>query len=149
MLIDVVLAYVHFIAAFLLAGALIAESYLLRLPVSAAGLQTLARIDRFYAIAAVLVIAAGVGRVYFGLKPAEFYLSNHAFWAKMAAFALVGILSIQPTMKFLKWNKASRTDAGFAPSEAELKSVRRFVMIEMHVFALIPLFAVLITRPFG
>jgi putative membrane protein len=149
MLIDAILAYAHFVFAFLVAGALIAQSYILRLPVSATGLQTLARIDRVYGLAAVLVIVAGVSRVYFGLKPEEFYFSNHAFWAKMAAFALVGLISIQPTMKFLKWNKAARADAGFAPTEAEIKSVRRFVMIEMHVFALVPLFAVLITRPFG
>lgn len=147
MILDAVLAYAHFVFAFLIAGTLVAEFYLLKLPVTAQVIQTLGRCDRFYGIAALLVIVAGLARVYFGVRGEDYYLANHAFWAKMGAFLIVGLLSIQPTVKFLAWAKASRADAGFTPSEAELKSVRRFLMIELHVFALVPLFAVLISRP--
>ena len=51
------------------------------------------------AVLAMLIIVVGVGRVLFGLKGWEFYVYNWAFWAKMAAFALVGLLSIQPTIR--------------------------------------------------
>ena len=64
------------------------------------------------------------------------------FWAKMVAFLAVGLISIGPTRAFIKWVKV-------LPDEAAIKSIRRFVMIELHVFVLVPLFAVLMARGFG
>ena len=40
----------------------------------------------------MLVIVVGIGRVIYGLKSWEYYVYYWAFWAKMAAFAVVGLL---------------------------------------------------------
>ncbi len=146
---DSALSFLHFVFAFLLAGTLSAEAFVLRLPVDGRVARLLLRIDLFYAIAAVGVIAAGIARVLWGEKGAAYYAAEPFFWAKMAAFALVGLISIGPTLTFLAWNKRARSDAAFSVDDVSVKKIRRLVMIELHVFVLIPLFAALMARGVG
>jgi putative membrane protein len=87
--------------------------------------------------------------VLFGLKGWEFYVYNWAFWAKMAAFAAVGLLSIQPTLRFISWNKALSLDGAFRVPGAEIAAVRRFMRTEVVVFFLIPVFAAIMARGIG
>lgn len=148
MLIDAALSYLHFVFAFILAGALAAEAFVLRLAVDAPAARLLVRIDGFYGLSAVCVIAAGIARVIWGAAGAGYYLEQPFFWAKMAAFALIGLISIAPTRAFFRWRRAA-ANADFAVDEAERQRVRRLVMIELHLFALVPLFAVLMARGIG
>jgi putative membrane protein len=149
LLYDAALSYLHFVFALILAGALAAEAFVLRLPVDGRVARLLLRIDLFYAISAVGVILAGIARVLWGAKGASYYVEQPFFWAKMAAFAAVGLVSIGPTRAFLRWVKAAGKEAAFAVAEAEAKRTRRLVMIELHVFALVPLFAALMARGIG
>lgn len=146
---DASLSFLHFVFAFILAGALSAEAFVLRLPVDGRVARLLLRIDLFYGISAVGVILAGLARVFFGAKGAAYYAAEPFFWAKMAAFAVVGLISIVPTMAFLRWNKAMRENASAIIEEGAVKRIRRLVMIELHVFVLIPLFAALMARGVG
>lgn len=146
---DAALSYLHFIFALILVAALAAEAFVLRLPVDSRVARLLLRIDLFYGISAVGVIVAGVARVFWGAKGAEFYGAQPFFWAKMAAFAVIGLISITPTRKFMAWVRQAGKDAAFVVSEAEVKSVRRLVMIEVHLLALVPLFAALMARGVG
>jgi len=146
---DAALSFLHFVFAFILAGALAAEAFVLRLPVDGRVARLLLRIDVFYAIAAVGVIAAGVARVYWGGKGADYYADQPFFWAKLATFAVVGLISIVPTRVYFAWVKAANTNTAFVVAEAESKRARLFVMIELHVLALVPLFAALMARGVG
>ena len=78
---------------------------------------------------------------------------NHAvswFILGMAGFfVLVGLVSIKPTLVFLRWRKAVAANAEFRATEAEWRLVKRLVLLEMHLVALIPLFAVLMARGIG
>ncbi|MEJ0059519.1 MAG: DUF2214 family protein [Terricaulis sp.] len=146
---DALLSYVHFVFAFIVFGTLAAEAFVLRLPVTSDVMKLLTRIDLFYGIAAVGVLVAGVGRVFGGAKGAGYYAGEPFFWAKLVAFLAVGLISIVPTMTFSRWRNASKADAAFAPTADAVKQTRRLVMIEVHVFALIPLFAALMARGIG
>src|SRR5262245_54267810 len=146
---DAALSYLHFAFALILAGALAAEAFVLRLPVDGRVARLLLRIDLFYGISAVGVILAGISRVLWGAKGAGYYMGQPFFWAKMAAFALVGLISIAPTMAYFRWVTSAAGDAAFAVADAEAKRTRRLVMIELHVFALVPLFAALMARGIG
>lgn len=149
LLLDAGLAYAHFVFAFILVSAVAAEAFVLRVPVTPANARLLLRIDLFYAISAVGVIIAGISRVAWGVKGQAFYAHEPFFWAKMATFAIVGLLSIAPTRAYYRWNKLSRDPGAFAVAEADQKSVRRWVMIEVHLLALVPLFAALMARGIG
>ncbi|MER8404172.1 DUF2214 family protein [Mesorhizobium sp. M0203] len=146
---DLVLAIFHHLLVFSLAGIIGAEFVLIRSDLSAATLKRLVGIDRHYGIIAMLIIVAGIGRVVYGLKGWEFYVYNWMFWAKMAAFAIVGLLSIIPTIRFLSWNRKVVANPGFQVPAAELTSVRTYVRTEALIFLLIPVFAAAMARGYG
>ncbi|MCT7376211.1 DUF2214 family protein [Chelativorans salis] len=145
MLTDLLLAILHHLLVFQLAGVLAGEFVLMRNGLSGRNLKVLAHIDRMYGLLALAIIAIGVGRVIFGLKGWEYYVTNGAFWAKMAAFAGVGILSIRPTMRILKWSRANAGGDHTVP-DVEIVAMRRFLKAEVAVFALIPIFAAMMAR---
>jgi putative membrane protein len=148
-MIDLLLAIAHRVLVFTLAGLLAAELVLLRPGIDRARLVLVSSIDRAYGGLAGAVIAVGVLRVFFGFKGSEAYLTNPAFWSKMGAFAIVGLLSIQPTMAIIRWRRAADADAGFAvPADAVARS-RMFLWAEVVVFALIPVFAAMMARGYG
>lgn len=146
---DAALSYLHFIFAFILVGALLAEAFILRLPIDGRAARLLLRVDLFYGVSAVGVILAGIGRVVWGAKNYEYYLGQPFFWAKMATFAIIGLISIGPTRAFFRWVKAAGVDPAFTVTETDAKRARRLVMIEAHLLALIPLFAALMARGIG
>jgi putative membrane protein len=146
---DAGLAWLHFVFAFILVGAIAAEAFILRLPVDGAVARLLLRVDLFYAISAAGLILAGVARVIWGAKGWDYYQHQPFFWAKMAAFAAIGLISIAPTRRFIGWTKAAAADPAFAVAEAEAKKVRRLVVLETHLVALLLLFAALMARGIG
>jgi putative membrane protein len=146
---DLVLAILHHLLAFSLAGIIAAEFVLLRCELSPATIRRLAAIDRHYGMIAMAVILIGAGRVVWGLKGWEFYVYNWVFWAKMACFAAVGLLSIMPTIRFIGWNRQAGADAGFRVPEAELAEVQGRLRAEALVFLLIPAFAAAMARGYG
>jgi putative membrane protein len=146
---DAGLAWLHFVFAFILVGAICAELFILRLPIDSGVARLLLRVDLFYGASAVLLILIGVSRVIWGAKGWEYYQAQPFFWAKMAMFAIIGIISIAPTRAFMRWAKAFGADAAFTPLEAQVKGLRRYVMIEVHLVALLLLFASLMARGIG
>jgi putative membrane protein len=146
---DLVLAILHHLLVFLLAGIIGAEFVLVRNDPSPATLRRLVRIDRHYGLVAMLIILVGIGRVVYGLKGWEFYVYNWAFWAKMLAFLAVGLLSIQPTVRFIRWSRMAGAERGFQVPAAELASVRATVRAEAIIFLAIPAFAAAMARGYG
>jgi putative membrane protein len=146
---DLVLAILHHLLVFSLAGIIAAEFVLVRNEMSARTISRLARIDRHYGLIALLVIVVGAGRVVYGLKGWEFYVYNWVFWAKIAAFAAVGLLSVVPTMRYLSWNRRAGTEPAFQVPQAELAAVRSYVLAQALIFLLIPVFAAAMARGYG
>lgn len=139
MTLDLWLAVAHHVLVFGLAGMLMAEMVLVRRGMSAQDAAKVARLDAGYGATAGLVIIAGVLRVIYGVKGSDYYLVNPWFWAKMACFALIVLLSIPPTLRFLAWRKAQRSDASFVPAAEEIQRVRTFLRFE--VLLIVPLVA--------
>jgi putative membrane protein len=149
MLHDAGLSFLHFTFAFIYAGALSAEALVLRLPVDAALARLLLRIDWLGRAGAVALLAAGLARVNFGAKPWDYFEAQPFFWAKMATFALMGLLSIPPTLAYHRWMRAAHGDSAFVAAGDAVKRVRRLVMIEVHLLALALAFAALMARGIG
>jgi putative membrane protein len=149
MALDAVLAYLHFAAILLVAGFLAAEAMLLRGDLGARDLASLVRSDVGYALSAIVALATGLGRALFGAKGWAFYADNPVFWVKLGLFLAVGLISIRPTLAFLRWRRAAGTGAGSAVPAAEVGGMRRYVLAELHLLALLPLAAVLIARGIG
>ena len=95
------------------------------------------------------LIANAIAASVFSLKGWEFYVWSWSFWAKMAAFAGVGLLSVVPTMRILAWRRQSQADPTFLVPAAELARVRGFMRGEMALFTLVPIFAAMMARGYG
>jgi putative membrane protein len=146
MLLDLILAILHHVAIVTLIVLLAFEFALLKPGIAPKDLHRVTRVDAAYGAVAGLVIAIGICRVIWGAKGADFYLSNPWFWAKMASFAAIGLLSIPPTLALLKWRKASRADGVFLPPDADIARLRRFLHAEVALLALVVAFAAAMAR---
>jgi putative membrane protein len=143
---DAILAYLHFGAILTLIWFLAKEWTLLRAGAANVDAERLANADAGFGITALAVLVTGALRVVYGAKGWAFYAHNPAFHAKVTLFVIVGLVSIAPTRAFIRWRNARRADARYAVSEADWKRARRFLMIELHLIALIPLLAVIMSR---
>lgn len=143
---DAILAYLHFGAIFTLIWFLAKEWTLLRAGAASVDVERLASADAGFGMSAGIVLVTGALRAAFGIKGWAFYAHNSAFHVKIGLFVLVGLISIMPTLIFLRWRKARRQDASFRVAETEWKRARRWIMIELHLVALIPLAAVIMAR---
>lgn len=142
---DALLASLHHLAVFALVAVVVAELVLASAPaLDLPRLRQLGRLDSAYGALAVVVLLIGGARVVHGLKGWAFYSGNPMFWAKLGAFAAVGLLSIVPTVRILRWRKA-----GKLPDAAALASLRGWLWGEVLLLALIPIFAVLMARGVG
>ncbi|HEY0585059.1 MAG TPA: DUF2214 family protein [Pseudoduganella sp.] len=148
-MVDLLLAVVHHLLAFGIAAAITAQLVLVRPGMQPPAVQLAARYDIALGIMSVALVAIGFSRVFFGAKGADFYLHNHVFWTKVVLFAIVGLLSIKPTRAFLRWRKAQSADAGFAPEDVEIRAIRKTLMTEIHIFALLPVAAAAMARGYG
>jgi putative membrane protein len=146
---EVALAYFHFAAIFTLIWFLGKEWTLLNRGADRVDVPALAKADIGVGIAAVLVLITGICRVTLGAKPVFFYLHNPVFHVKISLFVLLGLFSIWPTIVFIRWRKAAAADANFRIDQQEWRKVRRVLLIELHLLALIPLAAVIMARGIG
>jgi putative membrane protein len=146
MLVDLLLAILHHLLVFVLFAILAVELVWLKRDLDAAALTRIARLDMVYGIVAGLIVVVGVSRVFFGIKGYEYYVVSPSFWAKMVAFAAVGLLSIPPTRRILAWRRRAAGEPGFVPPAAEIAAARRFLHVEATIFLLIPVFAAAMAR---
>ena len=146
---DLHFAMAHHLLVFALAGVLAFELGAVRAGMTGRDTLRVARADAWYGILAAAILAVGFSRAIFAAKGWAYYSANLFFWAKISAFAIVGLLSILPTLAYLRWRRAARLDARFIPAEAEIKRIRRILWLEVLVFAFIPLCAAAMARGYG
>lgn len=149
MFVDWLLASFHHLAVFSLAAILSAEIFLTAGPIDDRMALRVARIDAWFGILAALVVAAGVLRVFFGVKGYEYYYVNILFWAKMALFVGVGLVSVAPTAIYIGWRRRVRADPSFRPPAEEIAQLRQALYVEAGLFALIPICAAAMARGYG
>lgn len=149
MTLEALLAYAHLLAIFTMVVFLASEAALCRAEwLNAAVVERLGKVDMVYGIAAGMVLVTGLARVFLGSKGAAWYAHNPLLYLKLAMFLVIGLISIKPTLMFVRWRRALRA-SGTLPDAAEIKKARRLVMVQAHIFPLIPLAAVFLARGFG
>jgi len=146
---DLFLAILHHFAAFGIVAALSIEVTMLRGTLDGPRLLRLSRVDLFYALAAGLVLLAGIGRVLLGPKGTAFYVGNPVFWIKMALIALIAAMSIPPTLRYLRWARTARADPLFAPAPGEVAQTRRLVFWQAHGVLFVLVAAAVMARGIG
>jgi putative membrane protein len=142
-------AYLHYVAMIGIAVILVVE-YMVCMPhMSGERIRQLARIDQLYVAAALLALGTGAARVAWFGKGAAFYLHNPVFYVKMALFVAVGLISIPPTLQYLRWLRGVKTGMSDVAAEYQVRRVRSYLLAELVVLAFIPLMAALMARGIG
>ena len=143
------LASLHHLAAFTLVAILAIELVLVRPGMDAATIRRLSRIDLAFGLAAAVLLLVGFSRVFFGLKGPAYYLGNWVFWSKIGIFALIGFLSIQPTLRILAWRRQMNADPEAVPARQDVMRVKRMIHIEAGLVLLLPILGAAMARGYG
>lgn len=143
-MLDLTLAIAHHLLIFSLFGVLLTELILVRPGVDQACVRRIASIDKWYGLTAALILAVGFSRVVFAAKGWYYYEHNLYFWLKIGTFAVIALLSIPPTIAFIRWPKAS-----MLPGTQAIGSVRRLLWAQVSLFPLLLAFAAAMARGYG
>jgi putative membrane protein len=141
---DLPLAIGHHLLVFMIFGVLFAELILVRPGMDQAVVARVVAIDLWYGILAGLIVIFGFSRAIFAAKGWDYYLHNVFFWAKIGTFAVIGLLSVPPTIAYIRWKRAN-----LAPNDTQVGAIRRYLRIELPLFALLPIFAATMARGYG
>jgi putative membrane protein len=141
---DLILAVGHHLLIFAVFGFLLIEFLGLRTTLSRDSIARIASADLGYGIAAALIVVVGFARAIYAAKGWTYYSHNTFFWLKLTTFALIGLLSIKPTLVFLRWRRAAEL-----PDAAAVHTMRRYLHVELALFALLPIFAAAMARGYG
>ena len=144
-----IMAFLHHLAAFTLTGAIIYELVAFHKDLTLAEARRIQRMDIVYGISAGVVLIVGLLRVFNFEKGAPFYAQNLFFWTKMAGFALVALLSIYPTVRFLSWIKSFAKNEPPQMTDQEVSTIKLILRLEMVGIAIILLSAALMASGVG
>jgi len=142
-------AYLHFVAIFLLFALLVLEHQLFRLPLNFKRARSLFRVDLAFGIAAGLVLITGAARAMRYGKGLDYYLNNSFFHAKIGLFVVVALMSILPTVTFLRWRPALKAGQVPVVGPSTARWVKTVIRLELLALLLLPLLATLMARGFG
>jgi putative membrane protein len=142
---EILLRYIHFISIFTIVGTLVSEHLLLKKDMTRSEIARLAKIDGVYGLAAIILLSAGL-TLWLGSygKPADYYSKNWVFHTKLTLFVGIGLLSIYPTVFFLKNRKGPSDEVVKIP--AVIFWLLRF---ELLLLMIIPLLAGMMARGIG
>jgi putative membrane protein len=142
---ELLLRYLHFVSIFAIAATLVSEHLLLKRELPRKEIARLARIDAVYGVAALTLLGAGL-TLWLGSfgKPAEFYSKNWIFHVKLSLFVCIGLLSIYPTIFFMKNRKGNPEETVRIPAK-----IFWMVRIELLLLFIIPLLAGLMAKSVG
>ena len=82
-------------------------------------------------------------------KGAAYYFHSVPFIAKLTLFAIIGLLSIYPTVQFLSWRNALKQGAVPTIDSTKLRAIRTLIHWELAALVFLLLCAALMARGIG
>ena len=143
------MAFLHHLFAFTLVACVVYEFIAYRKGMTVEEARRIQRADLIYGISAGLLLVVGLLRVFYFEKGAAFYSHSPFFWVKMNAFLVVGLLSIDPTIRYLRWNKTLKENLAPQIQEGEFKRTRLLLTLEVIGLAIILFAAAAMARGIG
>ncbi len=142
-------AFLHHLAAFTLASALAVEWILMRGEPGPKDMRRLQMADLVFGVSAGLILAVGFLRVAYFEKGAPYYFHSVPFLAKLTLFALIGLLSVYPTLQFLRWGKAHKQGRIPQADARRVGRIRLVIDAELALLVLLILCAALMAKGVG
>jgi putative membrane protein len=143
------MAFLHHVLAFALTACIVYEFIAFHRNMSTAEIRRIQRVDLVYGISAGLLLVVGLLRVFVFEKGANFYMNNPFFWVKMDTFLIVGLLSIDPTIRYIRWNRTLKQNQVPEISETVYKRTRLLLSLQVIGIVVILLAAPMMARGVG
>lgn len=125
------------------------EMLLLKQPLTLASARKIMRYDAIYGAFAGAVLIVGALRVMYFEKGPLYYMHSTPFMAKMALFVAVGLISIYPTLTFLKWGKSLKQGIVPVLDDAQSRRLRILIHVELTLLLLMMLCAAMMAKGIG
>ena len=117
----------------------------LREPVDDRAVKRALVADSWWGAAAVVWLVTGLWRLIAGTeKSTTYYLSNHAFYAKMAMFIAILALEVWPMVTLIRWRTRTRE-----PNPRDIGRIEVISYVECALVVGMVLAAVAMARGFG
>ena len=143
------LAWLHLLALGIGLGAVWARARALGAMSDRAGLRRAFVADTWWGIAAAVWIGTGLWRLLAGTEKAtDYYLANHAFWAKMGFFGLILALEAWPMTTLIRWRIAAGRGAP-TPTPSAAGRVATISYVQAVLVVLMVGAAVAMARGYG
>ena len=143
------MAFLHHLMAFTLVACVVYEFIAYRQGMTIEEARRIQRADLLYGISAGLLLVIGLLRVFYFEKGPAFYSQNPFFWLKMNTFLVVGLLSIDPTIRYLRWNKILKENKAPEINDKEFRRTRLLLTLEVIGLAIILFAAAMMARGIG
>lgn len=142
-------AFFHHIAFLIIMMTLSAEMLMLKQPLTLASARKIQIYDAIYGASAILILIIGGLRVMYFEKGADYYMHSAPFIAKMILFIIVGVISIHPTITFIKWGRSLKQGIVPTLTHAQNRKLRMIIHVELTLLALIILCAAMMAKGIG
>jgi putative membrane protein len=139
-------AFLHHLAAFLVFATLMLELVLLRNDLTLSSARSIVRMDRVYGIAATVLLVVGFVRVFHTEKGSAYYFASGSFLAKLVLFIVVAVLSIYPTLQYLRWRRTLREGRVPQIDDGTRRKIRMVIHLELTLIVVIILMAIMMAR---
>lgn len=122
-------AFLHHLTFLIMTTVLTVQLVVLGQPLTLQSVKKLRIVDRILGASATALLIIGLARVFHYEKGAAYYFHNTAFYVKLALFATAALLSLYPTIQFLRWGQPLKQ--GQLPLLGD--SQRRWMRIIIHI----------------
>jgi putative membrane protein len=136
----IIVAWLHYVAVMLMVASLLGEHLFLKPELTLPQAKAIQRLDIIYGLSATAVLVTGIFRMFLEKGPA--YYDHHiAFHVLVGIFVVAAVLSIYPTIVFLRWRANTKTGKGQQLAAAQFRKIQIIVRVEMALLLLAPFFA--------
>jgi putative membrane protein len=136
----VIVAWIHYISIMVMMASLLGEHLMLKSELANGEARTIGRLDIIYGGSATLVLVTGVMRMFLE-KGTTYYLHNGPFHTLVGIFIIAALLSIYPTVVFLRWRGDTHAGRGQQLAPGQFKTLQMIMRTEMTLLLLAPFFA--------
>ena len=140
---EIIIRSLHFIGIMMLYSALFAEHLLIRKEMELAQFKKLAVLDAIFGLSALLMLGTGFMLWFYVGNMPEFYTSNWVFHIKLSLFVFVALISLLPTIFFLRNRKSEQATVLVSGK------IIGFIRAELVILLCIPVVAASMAKGFG
>jgi putative membrane protein len=136
----IIVAWIHYIGIMLLLASLLGEHLLLKQEMTVSEARAIQTLDIVYGASATVVLVTGIMRMFLE-KGAAYYNHHVAFHILFGIFVIAALISIYPTVIFLRWRNDTGAGRGQQLERSQFKKIQMMLRVEMTLMLLAPLFA--------